>query len=202
MQGFLYIIKNNVNNKVYIGKTYKSLSERFKAHISEHKIKDRPLYRAMRKYGIENFYIENLGSYSENELELAEIEAIQFYNSYEKGYNATKGGDGKRYLKVSDDEILKAYNITQNKAEVARQLKISLPSIERVLVDINTSKGKPLKLLELNIEFKNTTEAALFLIEAECTRSKNMRSVQSEISKAIKYNRKCLGFTFISNKNV
>jgi group I intron endonuclease len=61
--GYVYIIKNKVNDKVYIGKTNLSVEKRFKQHIRECKksrCEKRPLYAAMLKHGTDNFYIECL----------------------------------------------------------------------------------------------------------------------------------------------
>lgn len=57
---FIYGIKNKINNKLYIGKTTYSLDKRFKEHkrdSTRNSKEVRPLYRAFRKYGIENFEI-------------------------------------------------------------------------------------------------------------------------------------------------
>lgn len=61
--GLIYIIKNKCNNKVYIGQTTKSVEHRFHDHIKSVKYNCEPsmvLYKAMRKYGVENFYVEIL----------------------------------------------------------------------------------------------------------------------------------------------
>lgn len=62
MKGFIYIIRNNINDKVYIGKTLlPTIEERFKEHIKDSKrerCEKRPLYNAINKYGEEHFYIE------------------------------------------------------------------------------------------------------------------------------------------------
>jgi hypothetical protein len=52
-------IENIENENFYIGQTYKTLSQRFTSHKCEAKRgkTDGPLYRAMRKYGIELFII-------------------------------------------------------------------------------------------------------------------------------------------------
>ena len=59
--GYIYKISNTINDKVYIGKTAFSIEKRFKEHcqdaFKEHNEK-RPLYSAMRKYGVEHFHIE------------------------------------------------------------------------------------------------------------------------------------------------
>lgn len=55
---YIYIIKNDINNKVYIGKTRLSIQQRFKEHIWDSRRKrceKRPLYNAMNKYGLEHF---------------------------------------------------------------------------------------------------------------------------------------------------
>lgn len=48
----------------------------------------------MRKYGIEHFHIELIETTEKPEER--EIYWISYYESFSKGYNATKGGDGKR----------------------------------------------------------------------------------------------------------
>lgn len=53
---FIYKITNLVNGKVYIGKTEETIEKRFRQHLSESnkdRCKNRPLYRAIRKYGKE-----------------------------------------------------------------------------------------------------------------------------------------------------
>lgn len=99
---FIYKITNKLDNKIYVGKTTKSLSQRFKAHcymakhIEEYKFISY-LYRAMNKDGEENFKIELLES-CENELELNEkerywIDKLQSQNPT-IGYNIQDGGEG------------------------------------------------------------------------------------------------------------
>ena len=53
--GYIYLITNLLNNKKYIGKTTQSIEERWQEHIYDSKRKKcetRPLYRAIRKYGV------------------------------------------------------------------------------------------------------------------------------------------------------
>lgn len=61
---FIYVITNQINGKQYVGKTnLSSIEERFKEHKSDFKkrrCEKRPLYKAMNKYGVENFIIEQL----------------------------------------------------------------------------------------------------------------------------------------------
>ena len=65
--GNIYIIKNTVNSKVYIGQTRYSIQERFKDHIKNSRYFDNHLYLAMRKYGTDAFYVEPLEENIEDE---------------------------------------------------------------------------------------------------------------------------------------
>ena len=95
---YIYKIVNDINNKVYIGKTEFSIEKRFKEHCRDSKKEhqNRPLYNAMNKYGIEHFKIELIEEC--NNPEEREIYWIQHFDSYKNGYNATLGGDGKNIL--------------------------------------------------------------------------------------------------------
>lgn len=56
----IYKITNLINNKIYIGLTTCSLKERWNNHRHCVKSDPRHLYCSMRKYGIENFKIEQI----------------------------------------------------------------------------------------------------------------------------------------------
>lgn len=51
----VYKATNNINNKVYIGITTKTLEHRKSIHKKDSKTKDTYFYKAIRKYGFENF---------------------------------------------------------------------------------------------------------------------------------------------------
>lgn len=91
----IYIIKNTINPKVYIGYTSLSLKKRFQNHcysVSSEKGKCK-FQRACLKHGIENFYIEQLDECeSLDEAIIKEQYYISVYNSYKEGYNSTIGG--------------------------------------------------------------------------------------------------------------
>lgn len=129
---FIYKITNNVNNKVYIGKTAFSIEKRFKEHCRDafkERQEKRPLYAAMRKYGIEHFHIELIEE-TDNPEE-REKYWIEQKQSFKKGYNATLGGDGKKYLDY--DLILATYKEIQNCTKVAEKLNISKDSVSAIV---------------------------------------------------------------------
>ena len=95
--------------------------------------KDRPLYKAMKKYGIENFSVETLEETEEPEER--EKYWIEYFGSFKNGYNATIGGDGKPY--IDRDLVVATYNEVLNCREVARRLNISKYSVANILKERN-----------------------------------------------------------------
>ncbi len=106
----IYKITNLINNKSYIGKS-KNIENRFAYHKMPScwlKEKNKPLYRAFQKYGIDSFTFDIIEECSADELNNKEIYWIGYYNSYKNGYNATIGGDGGKTSNqgtFSKDEI-------------------------------------------------------------------------------------------------
>ncbi len=117
--GYIYKINNDINDKVYIGKTLATIEKRWKEHchdMEKRDLENRPLYRAMKKYGYRHFYIEEIEQCSNDIINERECYWINFYNSYKNGYNATKGGDGTSYVDV--DSIIALWNEGKNIKEI------------------------------------------------------------------------------------
>lgn len=92
----IYKISNTINDKVYIGLTCLPLNKRWIQHKADARRGDpKPLYRAMRKYGLDKFRVEQIDS-AETLEELGEKERyyIALYHSVSpNGYNLTCGGE-------------------------------------------------------------------------------------------------------------
>ncbi|CAH6421789.1 GIY-YIG family nuclease [uncultured virus] len=130
--GIIYKINNKVNRKIYIGKTklyygknYKKeygIEGRFKSHIREalsnRKYGCKRLARAIRKYGKENFYIEEILRCDLDQVDKNEIEQIKKYNSTNRkiGYNIASGGKGRSVVSV-DEQARKNISKAQNSKE-------------------------------------------------------------------------------------
>lgn len=124
----IYIIKNNVNGKCYIGQSVK-LRSRLKDHMRNAKNGklDLPIYRAINKYGFHNFTVDILESFipdpNVSNLELIqtldelEIKYIEKYRAYTEGYNCTKGGDfGVLGLKMTETQKKKISESSKRQA--------------------------------------------------------------------------------------
>lgn len=140
-KGTIYIIKNKINKKVYIGQTTININERFKQHMKNSTInsKKQKFYRAIKKYGRKNFYIEALeNDIDENKLNEKEIYYIDKYNSFFDGYNSTKGGKGRIINKKSDyKKIIELYNKGYSTNEISNIFNVSGETILRVLKRLN-----------------------------------------------------------------
>ena len=129
----IYKIVNDINDKIYVGKTEFSLQHRFGEHCRDafkRRSENRPLYRAMRKYGVEHFSIELIEE--TDRPEEREMHWIKALNSYKDGYNATLGGDSRRYL--DHEQIIKTYEAVENLAEVTRILHVDPGYVSDILV--------------------------------------------------------------------
>ena len=108
MNGFIYIIKNTVNGKVYIGQTRNSVDQRWKEHLRHAQYGDQVINRAMKKYGVDKFYVETLEICDVEDLDEREMYYIDLYDSTDKskGYNVSIGGNTPKFkrkaLSISD----------------------------------------------------------------------------------------------------
>lgn len=99
MNGFIYIIRNTINNKVYIGQTKVSVDTRWKEHLRHARYGQQLINRAMRKYGVGNFYIETLEICDISVIDYREMYYIELYDSTNKskGYNISIGGKTPKF---------------------------------------------------------------------------------------------------------
>jgi group I intron endonuclease len=131
---YIYKITNKLNNKSYIGKTEYTIEHRWKEHIRASRYKrnqSRALYRAMNKYGVENFecvLIKETSTPNEDESFF-----IQKYDTYHNGYNETLGGDGASYLNLPEEEICKFYLENQCLTHTAQYFGYDKMTIKKVL---------------------------------------------------------------------
>ncbi len=136
---YIYRIVNDINDKIYIGKTQFSIEKRFRQHCKDsqrQQCNKRPLYNAMRKYGIQHFSIELIEE--TNNPEEREKFWIEQYNSYKNGYNATIGGDGKAYANYA-----LIYNLWQegkNILQIHNILKYDTKTIRTALNHYNVTE--------------------------------------------------------------
>ena len=122
---FIYKATSQTTGKVYIGQSSQTLEERISQHNSAayHHQYNYHFHNAIRKYGPDDFVYEIIedGIKTIDELNQKEMYWINYYNSYNNGYNSTLGGDGR---KTRDDElILKLFNEGKTTEEICQITK-------------------------------------------------------------------------------
>lgn len=200
---YIYQITNQINGKIYIGKTEFSIEKRFKEHCDDayREAKEkRPLYAAMRKYGIENFQIELLEE--TDKPEEREVYWIEQKQSFKNGYNATMGGDGRRYIDY--DLVVATYQQLKSLKDTADALNIHVDSVHNILTAKNiqiisstevlrTKCSKPVNMFTLQNEylrsFPSTIEAARYMCENNLTGCK-LTTIKQHIAEVCKGRRK------------
>lgn len=111
--GIIYIIKNTVNYKIYIGQTITTLHKRWGSHKSSYRLfmdgkykKSSALYNAFKKYGINNFVIINFKECDNNNLDNLELFYIKTFSSLSpNGYNLRKGGNTASFSEESIEKM-------------------------------------------------------------------------------------------------
>lgn len=184
---YIYCIENLINKKKYVGKTTKTIEERFKEHCREYKkerCNKRPLYDAMNKYGIKNFKIYKLEYVEDNEL-LSNQEKywIKKLNTYSyNGYNASKGGDGK--ILYDYKQIINLYNMGFSQKQISDKIGCCTHTISKILktnnIIIRGGRSKIILQFDKNLnyiqQFNNSTEAVIWLINNNLAKNEGARN--------------------------
>ena len=138
----IYKIENLINHKVYIGQSI-DIKRRFNAHkATAFNINARnyqyPLYRAIRKYGLENFSFQVIEECSQQELNKKENYWILYYDSCNKGYNQSYQGNNniKNFSTTVKGIIYDLENSHMTQQELADKWKVHINTI----YSINTGK--------------------------------------------------------------
>lgn len=102
--GYIYMIRNTVNGKIYFGQTKNSFKKRYGSNFEKH-THNQHLKNSIKKYGVENFEVreEFDVAYSKEELDELENLYIKIYNTIDSrfGYNKRYGGSHGKLIEES-----------------------------------------------------------------------------------------------------
>jgi len=180
----IYIIGNTVNNKVYIGQTMNGYKVRFKQHtqsaLNPGSSQCPKLHNAMRKHGVDNFYIQVLESnVSLEEVDSKETYYIKKYKGFTEGYNTLEFGESRKGYKPSKETRQKMSKasigrikpqeaIDKYKATVAKRKATLIKKDNKAIVNINTGK-----VYKNKYELAEILEVSVATLSRAC---KNMRN--------------------------
>lgn len=143
--GRIYIIKNTVNDKVYIGQTHVSIKLRFQNHLSAaRRGLDYVIGKAIRKYGEDKFYVELLEECSIKNLNDREKHWIAEYNSTNNkfGYNMSTGGNVTRTTRdIDEQEVLTLFEAGYTSCKIAKEYHVHPYKIATILKKYNIVYG-------------------------------------------------------------
>ena len=198
MTGFIYVITNDINEKQYVGKTTGNINIRFNEHCRDYLrffTEERPLYKAMQKYGTEHFSIALLEECDLTILNEREQYWINKLDTYKHGYNATIGGDG---IQLYDYNLfIQDYDNGMTGNEIAQKYHCDVGTVRKALVKAgkNTYKNSlsrniSIPIIQLDLKgniiqtFNSSHEAAKWLQQYNYTKDKSYRSIGVKILKA------------------
>lgn len=163
----IYIIRNLVNNKIYIGQSV-DIKRRWQEHLrsgqpekyNKKSLRDAntPIHRAMQKYGVNNFSIQILEVCSKENLNSKEKYWIKIFNATNKnfGYNITNGGQDNFALSH----------------EQHSQAKLSQKQVNEIIELLRNSN---LSLSEISKKYSNISKATLSMInQGKTWKNKNL----------------------------
>lgn len=131
----IYRIENLINHKNYIGQTTQ-MNIRWGVHkriaFEPNAVSyNYPLYKAIRKYGLNNFNFTVLEECAEQELDEKEISWIKHFNSYgSNGYNQTAGGNG--YRKAPPGQVIELFK----QGYTIDEISLYFDTASRTIIDI------------------------------------------------------------------
>lgn len=175
--GYIYIITNDINNKVYIGQTIHSINRRWRHHKYNVGKVDSALYNDMDKLGIEHFKINILEECINTMLNEREKYYIEKYKSSIYGYNRTTGGGIKHKLDEDILENIKIETYTKSIRYISRKYNLSEYTVRNIREELNSdyininkefsNKPKPIVMYGLYFEnptyFKSLTDVIKYL---------------------------------------
>ena len=214
--GLIYKITNDINEKIYIGMTTRTLEKRKADHLNacfdpakrEYGYK---IYKAIRKYGVEHFKFSIIEECDNEDLPRKEKYYIKLYNSVIDGYNETYGGKGKT---LWSDKQIEACKILYDNGwllqDISDLFKSSVKTVSRKLrerynIDTknNSNKNNCKKIVGIKndeqIKFESISLAAEYIVKNNISKTNSIRTAISKISNVLNIKeRTAYGYTWIT----
>ena len=193
-QGTIYAIYNKETGKYYIGQTICDLNKRWKEHLYQsNRMNAAPLYKSMRKYGVDKFNIRVIEECVENTLDERETYWIGHYNAYSNGYNQTTGAGGQ--YRISDElknRISDTMTGVEKTPEHIENIRKGLKKGSHNFTIIGDGKHSRIKVKTINV---NTLEETYYDSLTECANGLNI--AVSNLHRSIKNGWKVHGHRII-----
>ena len=161
--GFVYLIENDLNDKKYIGITSRNINIRWREHLRQ---SNQIIDKAIATLGKEHFSIKEIEECDDDKLDEREIYWINYYNSFENGYNFTLGGRETNMIFSQNnfDKVKYLWDLGYGQKDIQKELNINVETVHNYLLkggitteDIKNrhrekvGKSKSKKILQLDL---------------------------------------------------
>lgn len=193
--GYVYLLYCLVNGKGYVGQTVRVPERRWYYHIKAAFVDNdqRPLYRAMRKYGLKNFTAQVIWTGPESKLNAAEKRYVRQCGTFIDtgwGYNLTTGGDAYKWSRAARRRLSHSIRATFVDGKRAKRMSqrmkaycVEHPEYATALSVMMTNDWKKpgavakRQLSKVSLKLRNEKVAAAF--KTKKTKTKHALAVQA-----------------------
>lgn len=211
--GFIYKISNDINNNIYIGQTIRLVSKRWEQHLrAVDKNATTKLAQAMYILGSQHFKIEIIEECLNEELNQQERFWIDYYDSYNNGYNMTAGGGYWRNIKDDElsQEIFDLWDEGFNITDIANELNLTRITVRnRIYTYKNYSEEESQKrgvLASKQAKYKKTYQwdingNLIHIYNSQIEAAEAVNITKKAINYAIRNNGSCQGYFWTDTAN-
>lgn len=199
-EGYIYKVTNNINGRMYIGQTMRTIDIRWREHVKDSMSESDDYYfhRAIRKYKEYNFVIEEIETiYGQTlkdlklQLNKRERHYINVFDTYNpNGYNGALGGEGSSIRPIDyyslDKKLVCKFN---SMTEASEFTGLSLTSITENCNGVSSGtrcgffryKDEPLNKFETLYKYNGAVQINKFNIDGILVKSyKSCKDIQEE----------------------
>lgn len=205
MNGYIYIIRNTCNDKVYIGQSINDLKVRFREHINKSRRQRSKFYNAIQALGEDKFSINLIEECDKSLLNEREKYWISKFNSFHNGYNSTLGGEGTHTYELDEDYIIKlyeSYGLTYIASMYGCCTKVIRSILIRNNIKLRESNNEAIQVVMLNknyiplLIFKSKKAAWRWLIQNYRSNMK-LSEAYTYIKRACDYGNTAFGYKWM-----
>ena len=186
--GFIYKIENKKTNEIYIGQTKRSVALRWWEHLTEKSNPKNKLYQALHENSIDDFDISIIEECDNSLLDKREQFWIEKFDSFQSGYNGTRGGSG---IQFDYEAIANDFIKTKNTYLTKKNFNCSIQTVKRALQTYNIPYNNQEKLpIEIDQIDAKTLQIIATYSSISAAIEKNPKWNISTISQAVSGSRK------------
>lgn len=193
--GFIYRLYNKISNKSYIGQTKRTVQERWYEHLHKEKHFKTKLANAIKKYKSDDWKVQTLEICNNNLLNQRQQYWINYYDTFNNGYNSTIGGEGCVRL---DYQIIIAQALNNIDIYTISKLNNTSPQTIKYILDANNisyeTKNKGQSIAIEMIDIKTLQVIATFSSMSEASKYKENWNVSTICEAVNNYRHSAYGY--------